>query len=489
MVFSSYEFIFLFLPIVLIVYYLMSNWKDKMYQHLFLVAASLFFYGYFNISYLIIMLASIIVNYVLAKAMSIIRLKAINNSGTADKDKAFTLKVLLTIGILFNIGMLGYYKYYDFFIENINAVLGTEFVLKHILLPLGISFFTFQQFSFLISIYKGEEKLENFVDYCLFVTFFPQLVAGPIVLYSEMMPQFTDESRRKLNFDHFSKGIYIFVIGFFKKTVIADTVALFVNNGLTNVWEHNAATAWITALSYTVQIYFDFSGYSDMAIGLGKLFNIDLPANFLSPYKSKSITEFWRRWHITLGRALSTYVYIPLGGNRKGKVRTYINLFVTFLASGLWHGANWTFVIWGIMHGICIVFERVTKKTLEKIPGFIRIAATFFLVNFFWVLFRADNIGQAMDVYKGMVNFSNISMASLLPLTADNLIGFPALVNMVYILGMLGILYIIVFCTENTIERAKGFSPTVKRLVFTVVLLSISIIHLSRESIFIYFNF
>jgi alginate O-acetyltransferase complex protein AlgI len=307
MVFSSYVFIFAFLPVVLSVYYALSRLKNGIYQRLFLIAASLFFYGYYNTKYLILITASIAVNYGIALAIQTHRAKA--------------GRLFLVVGILFNVGLIGYFKYYDFFVENINAVFGCSFTLRRLLLPLGISFFTFQQLSFLISVWRGEEKVERFRDYCIFVTFFPQLVAGPIVLYSEMIPQFRDERRRFFHPDRFASGIWLFTVGLFKKAVIADTLALFADNGF-GMTGLGLAAGWITAISYTLQIYFDFSGYSDMAVGLGRMFNVDIPFNFRSPYRSESISEFWRRWHITLGRALSTYVYKPLGGNRRGLART-----------------------------------------------------------------------------------------------------------------------------------------------------------------------
>ena len=307
MVFSSYIFLFAFLPLVLLGYYLLSRLKDPIYQRLFLIGASLFFYGYFNPSYLLIIVVSIFVNYLLAACIS------------GGKGKFQT--VCFWLGVLFNVGLLGYFKYRDFFVENINALFHTSFLLKHIALPLGISFFTFQQLSFLVSIRKGEECLERFDDYCIFVLFFPQLVAGPIVLYSEMIPQFKDPRRRYWNWDNAAAGAYIFTVGLFKKAVIADTLALFVDTGFGSS-SLGFCAAWATALSYTFQVYFDFSGYSDMAVGLGKLFNIDIPFNFRSPYRSESIGVFWRRWHITLSRALQSYVYFPLGGSRAGKLRT-----------------------------------------------------------------------------------------------------------------------------------------------------------------------
>jgi len=264
----------------------------------------LLFYGYFNIYYLIIIISSIIVNYFIAFTIK---------PGRDNK------KIFLILGILFNIGLLGYFKYYDFFVDNINTTFNASYNLKYLILPLGISFFTFQQFSFLLSIYKQEEVIEGFVDYCLFVTFFPQLVAGPIVTYSEMIPQFKEKNRRYYNPDNFSIGVYTFTIGLFKKIVLADTFALFVDNGYNMAGRLDSLSSLLVILAYTFQIYFDFCGYSEMAIGLGKMFNIDLPINFNLPYLSASIREFWMRWHITLGRALGQFVYKPLGGNRKGK--------------------------------------------------------------------------------------------------------------------------------------------------------------------------
>lgn len=472
MVFSSYVFIFAFLPVTLVTYFMLSK-KNLALQHVFLVSASLFFYAFFNLSYLLIIVASIVANYILAKAMVAFGKHS---------------KTVLLIGILFNIGMLAYYKYYDFFVENINVAFGSDFVLKHILLPLGISFFTFQQFSFLISVYKGEEKIENFIDYSLFVSFFPQLVAGPIVLYGEMIPQFTAEENRFVNYDNVARGLYMFSIGLFKKVVIADSVALFANNGF-EITDIGFSAAWLTAFSYSLQIYFDFSGYSDMAIGLGKMFNINIPRNFISPYKSESMTEFWRRWHITLGRALSTYVYIPLGGSRKGKVRTYRNLLVTFLVSGLWHGADWTFVLWGVLHGMCCVFERLFSNLLLKIPRAIKIPTTFLLVNFLWVLFRAPNFATAQSIYRGMFNVVNLDVSQISSLVFDGWINFPKIVDIVHIIVVLGILYFIVFRARNSLERFEVFSPTVNTMLSTVLLLCVSVIHLSRENVFIYFNF
>lgn len=477
MVFSSYVFICVFLPIVLIGYHLLSKVKNGVFQKMFLIAASLFFYGYYNVWYLFIIVASIAVNYIVA---------SIINKSVASSNKKRTFLVL---GIVFNVGLIGYFKYFDFFIESINQIFGTDFFIHNILLPLGISFFTFQQLSFLISVYKCEETVGNLIDYIVFVTFFPQLVAGPIVLYSEMISQFKDKSRRYFNLDNFRKGIYFFSVGLFKKAVVADSLAIFVDNGF-GMSDMGLVAAWATSLSYTLQIYFDFSGYSDMAMGLGYMFNIELPFNFLSPYKSRSIGEFWRKWHMTLGRALSTYIYRPMGGNRKGLPRTCLNLMITFLVSGLWHGAGWTFIAWGALHGLFIVIERIVgEQRLERIPKFIRIAVTFLIVNGLWVLFRADTFEKAIDVWKGMVNFRTIGLNQLADIAFDSLINFPSVVDYIYVIGLIVLLLVIVFIAKNSAERMKNILSKKRGAVLCAILLIVSLIAVGRNSVFIYFNF
>jgi len=460
---------------VLIGYYLLSHVKNSAWQRLFIILASLFFYGYQNVKYLALILASIAVNYLVALAIQ--------------KKQQGGAKPFLILGVLFNVLLIGYYKYYDFFIENINLVAGTDFVLKRIMLPLGISFFTFQQLSFLVSVYQGEEKVERLRDYALFVLFFPQLVAGPIVLYSEMIPQFKDEQRRYFNAENFASGIYIFAMGLFKKAVLADSLCVFADNGfaLENL---GLAAAWATTLSYTLQIYFDFSGYSDMAVGLGKMFNIDIPFNFRSPYQSESITEFWKRWHITLGRALATYVYKPLGGNRKGLTRTCINLLLTFLVSGFWHGASWTFILWGGLHGVFRVAERLLGKQREMVPRAIRVFVTFMVVNALWVLFRAEDIGQTMEIYRGMVAFSNINLEQLNLVMGETAnINFPVTFDILYISSILAALLAVVFGCKNSAACLEQYKPTSRTAITAAALVAVGLLCLSRESVFIYFNF
>ena len=480
MVFSSYIFIFAFLPLVLLGFYLLPRLiaapgRLRKAQNLLLIAASLVFYGYFNVSYLLLIAASILVNYLLALAIQNGRRQQL-------------VKLCFVVGVLFNVLLIGYFKYYDFFIENINFLFRGSFALKHLLLPLGISFFTFQQLSFLVSVYKKEEQVEDFISYCVFVLFFPQLVAGPIVLYSEMIPQFKDESRCRFDSDNLARGIYMFCIGFFKKAVVADTLALFVDNGYAQS-SLGLAAAWAVSLCYTLQIYFDFSGYSDMAIGLGKMFNIDLPWNFLSPYQSESFTVFWRRWHITLGRALSSYIYKPLGGSRRGRARTFLNTMATFLISGLWHGAAWTFVLWGGIHGLFVAGEKLLGDRLERVPKALRVGLTFLLVNVLWVLFRAESFSQAGMVYSGMLSFGSLNLGQLAALVLDNSFDFPTIVDIAYLFSLLAVLLAVVFRCRSSRLLLEQFRCSGRSLAFTVFLFCFSVLHLSRGSIFIYFNF
>lgn len=474
MVFSSYLFVLIFLPVTLLLYFGLSKAESPKYQKVFLIFASLFFYGFYNPKYLPIIIISIAVNYYAAG-------KILANTGNAKK-------IWFIAGVVFNVALLGYFKYRNFFIDSINTVFKTGFAAKSLLLPLGISFFTFQQLVFLVSAEQGRETAVNLPDYSLFVLFFPQLVSGPIVLYGEMTLQFNDSSRRYFNKDNLAKGIYIFTIGLFKKAVIADSFALLADNGF-SCTELGLIPAWVTSLSYTIQIYFDFSGYSDMAVGIGKMFNYDIPANFDSPYLSESITSFWRRWHITLGRALSTCVYIPLGGNRKGITRTCINLLLTFAVSGIWHGAAWTFVVWGVMHGVFTVIERIHGNTIQKINKTVRIILTFLIVNALWVLFRAESFDKAIMVYGGMLSFANLNLPQLQDIVLNGYLNYPAAVDYVYIIAMLALAFYLIFKHKNSTALYNSFRANTRSSICTAVMLSVSLIYMSRESIFIYFNF
>ena len=469
MLFSSYEFLFCFLPITIIGYYLILNAKKVNMARGWLVIASLFFYGWFNIKYLPIIIVSILINFAIGKGIK-----------KEDKYK----KIYFIIGATFNVGLLCYFKYYDFFVENVNVLFKTNWTLKHLLLPLGISFVSFQQLSYLIDVYKGETKDYSLLNFSLFVTFFPQLIAGPIVLHSEIMPQFDDKEKQRLNWDNIASGIFMFSIGFFKKLVIADSFAVWATNGFDSTASLTFYQGWFVSLAYTMQIYFDFSGYSDMAVGIGKIFNIDLPANFLSPYKSTSISEFWRRWHITLGRALSTYVYKPLGGNRKGRVKTYINLLLTFLVSGLWHGAAWTFVFWGLLHGIASVIDRLFRDNNWKINKYVSWFLTFMFVNCAWVFFRAATFERAFEILKAMFSIPSGGAFNMAGIITN---GSIIIIGLVYILLVISLVVTLSF--KNTYELAETFDYTTINTVYVVILMMIGISFMPRISPFIYFNF
>jgi D-alanyl-lipoteichoic acid acyltransferase DltB (MBOAT superfamily) len=323
----------------------------------------------------------------------------------------FSKKSILVFGIISNIILLAYFKYSDFFIENFNLALGTKIELLQLALPLAISFFTFQQIAYLVDSYRRETQEYDFLNYAVFVTFFPQLIAGPIVHHKEMMPQFADIRSKLINYKNILMGLFIFSIGLFKKVVIADAFAKWATAGFDHAQTLNLIEAWATSLSYTFQLYFDFSGYTDMAIGLALLFNIKLPINFNSPYKALDIQDFWRRWHITLSRFLRDYIYIPLGGNRKGSFRTYTNLLATFMLGGIWHGAGWTFLFWGFLHGIALVFHRGWKIYGFTMPKLLAWFITFNFINIAWVFFRAKEWDDAMKVLSGMSGVSGVVLS------------------------------------------------------------------------------
>lgn len=428
MLFNSYIFIFVFLPIVLLGFHLIGKRGHHRIAISWLIGASLFFYGWWNPAYLGLILASIIFNYAVGVSLG----------GRASK-------LTLVFGVTVNLGLIGYFKYANFFIDNFNAAINANINIEQIILPLAISFFTFQQITYLVDSYRGLTKEYNFLHYCLFVTFFPQLIAGPIVHHKEMLPQFANDGLYRLKSSHLAVGITIFVFGLFKKVVFADNIAIFATpvfdaaeSGLTlTLFE-----AWGGALAYTFQLYFDFSGYSDMAIGIARMFGVVLPVNFYSPYKANSIIEFWHRWHITLSRFLRDYLYFPLGGNRKGKLRRYVNLMITMLLGGLWHGAGWTFIVWGFLHGMYL-FINHGWRTLENMVfkqenknGFAQNIfgrlITFIAVVIAWVTFRAESLDGAINMYTAMFGYNGIS----LPNSAESVLG-----NLSESLSLLGIKY------------------------------------------------
>lgn len=459
---------------------------------------SLWFYGYFNTYYLFIIIASILINYLISYLLTFCKTRRANQFG-------------LFAGVAANLAILFYFKYYDFFIENINYVFRADFNLKHILLPLGISFFTFQQLSFIIDRCTGKTEHYSFINYAAFVTFFPQLIAGPIVLYKEIIPQFDDLSRRNFDISSFARGISLFVIGLSKKVLLADVLALVTNFGFEQTYFLDSPSTLLVILSYTFQIYFDFSGYSDMAIGLGYMFNVQLPVNFNSPYKACSVKELWQRWHMTLSRFFVTYVYIPLGGSKKGKARTILNTMVIFSLSGLWHGANWTYVAWGVMQGLLVIWDNLgiigVRGSQEKnpsrfyIPRWLGWFFTFSFFNLSLFFFRSESMAHAFQMFKNLFSFRNTGYIHKLVINMDipEFYIFKQAVTM-FAPEMLPVAYIILFLL---ILIASAFILTRKNALqivetadygsgfcwFIVILFIWSLISFSQVSTFIYFNF
>ena len=365
-----------------------------------------------------------------------------------------------------------------------------------LLLPLGISFFTFQQVSYLADCYHGKVPRYALSEYALFVTFFPQLIAGPIVLHSEVIPQFMDKGNRRFQSENFAKGLTAFSFGLAKKVLLADTFAKAVDAGYSNVGSLGTANALIVMLCYTFQIYFDFSGYCDMATGIGKFFNIDIPMNFNSPYRAKTITEFWSRWHMTLTRFFTAYIYIPLGGNRKGLCRTCCNVMVVFLVSGIWHGANWTFILWGILHGAASVITRIFREKIEGWHPAFSWLCTFSFVNVAWIFFRADSISQAIEFVRQIYNLnftpvlSEIRDAFLLP-EFGWLLDRMGKRGYSYMLWAGFLIFGLSACLQmkNTNERLEGFRYRASSAVMCGILSVWSVLSLSGVSVFLYWNF
>lgn len=410
MLFTSAFFFCGYLPLAFLVYYLLGRRSPECAAG-WLFVASVAFYGYWMPEFTFLLLSSIVWNFWVGSNIG--KLEPI--SGTAENRRL--AKIWLIAGISVDLGVLAYFKYAGFFVANLNILLGTDWSLGRIILPIGISFFTFTQIAFLADSYLKGTKEYKFIHFGLFVTYFPHLIAGPVLHHAQMMPQFKERETYRLNVPNISAGLLIFSIGLFKKVVLADGISPYADavfNAAEAGIQPDMIEAWVGALAYTFQLYFDFSGYSDMAIGLSWMFNVRLPYNFNSPYKALNISDFWRRWHMTLSAFLRDYLYIPLGGNKKGTVRRYINLLATMILGGLWHGANWTFVFWGTLHGVYLVINHAFQKlegkgmvTLRASPPF-RLSAwalTFISAVVAWIFFRANDFPSAIRVLSGMSMF------------------------------------------------------------------------------------
>lgn len=490
MPFNSYIFVLAFLPLTVIGYFLLNKVKVTCAADIFLFAASLVFYGYYNHSYVLFLVVSIVVNYLVA---TLIRVGKIHR------------KLLLICGFVFDLGVLIIFKYYNFFIGSLNSTFGTSIQLLNIMLPIGISFYTFQQISYIVDTYKNPGGGYSLLEYAKYVSFFPYILEGPIAYHHEIIPQFQDINRRKIDYDNLAKGLWLFAIGMGKKVIIADSLGLLVDDSFAHIGNLGTVKACIVMLSYTMQIYFDFSGYCDMATGVAKMFNIDLPLNFNSPYKALSISDFWKRWHMTLTRFFTKYVYIPLGGNRQGDVRTYLNMLIVFLISGLWHGANWTFVLWGIAHGIASAVTRLLEKktTLLKpsksiLKKVVFWCGTFLFVNLAWVMFRSDSVADAMLFYKQIFSFNMVAVdqqfiqltltdgvklvGKLVPLIGEIIIG-----NWLWILLVVAVMFSIII--NNEYVKIEEWKPNALKTCFVSIILVYCILSFSGISSFMYWNF
>ena len=477
MLFPSVEFIFAFLPIVLTVYFILLR-RNVLLKNIWLFAASLFFYAFGEGSFILLMLGEILLDYLLALFL--------NRS-----QKRWARRALLSIAIISNIGILGIFKYASFVcVDILHLPPDAVGIAADIHLPLGISFFTFQALSYVLDVYMGKvDATDSFLNVGLYVSFFPQLVAGPIVRFTDIADAINN---RKESIDGFSSGVVRFLIGLSKKVLIANNMALVADAAwkliIGDRLEASVAMAWLGAISYTLQIYFDFSGYSDMAIGLGKIFGFDFPENFKHPYIATSLTEFWRRWHISLSSWFRDYVYIPLGGSRRGEARTYINLMIVWLLTGIWHGANYTFVVWGLLYGILLMIEKVIcahkairkQSLIQKIAGRIY---TMIVVTLAWVIFRSDSINDAVIYILGMFGRGSgklVDRVFVAYLKQNICFYIPAIIGCMPILESLELK----FGEKNPIYNV-AFGAT----VLAGFVISVSYIINNGYNPFIYFNF
>lgn len=452
MVFSSITFLFIFLPITLLLYYV---GKSTTYKNVVLLSASLLFYAWGEPIYVVLMMISILLNYYIGKDLGRKRSK-----GT------------LVFGVIVNLLILGYFKYAGFLVDSINNLTGFEINIRAVALPIGISFYTFQAMSYIIDVYRGSRAQEKLLPFAVYITMFPQLIAGPIVRYEDIERQLTV---RVINANNFREGVFIFIKGLAKKVILANCLGK-LHETVLAMPEMSVLSAWLGAIAYTIQIFNDFSGYSDMAIGLGKMMGFDFPVNFDKPYRSLSVTEFWRRWHISLSTWFREYVYIPLGGNRKGVFRQIINLLIVWMLTGLWHGAAWNFVLWGAYYGVLLILEKfVFAKVQEKLPKVIRFILTIFIVIIGWVFFFSSSLTEAIGYLGAMFDFGGTVVDSQ---------------GLFYLCGY-GLLLVIGFLPAAIGLGKLHKAPVVIKWIVYVLLFVLSVAFLISESYnpFLYFRF
>ena len=474
MLFNSLEFLFIFLPIVFIVYFALVKTKLIKFSNLWLLISSLYFYSYYNIKILPIILSSIVFNYIAGIFIQ-------------KNENEKTKKLLFVLAILGNLFLLCYFKYFNFLIETINSLSLVHFDTMKVFLPLGISFFTFQQIAYVTDVYKGEIKTTNFIDYALFVSFFPQLIAGPICTYQELIPQFQDFSKKIFTRENIYRGIFLITIGLLKKVVLADNFTNFIQDVIHLEAMTEFYTSWAFAFSVAIQGYFDFSGYCDMALGIAYLFNIQLPINFDSPYKSKDISDYWRRWHITMGRFLKYHVYIPMGGSRRGTLRTYWNLFFIFVVVGIWHGANWCCILYGCINGFLVCINKFWRQHNIHINDYLAILITFITMVSIAPLMMIKQVHQYFMAAKSMIGLSFISLPNQIQ-NFDLIFSNPNLkLNTILFVSSL----IIIFCFKNSNELAEKYvkSPNIIYTILLSAIFVVSALSITKGSEFIYFQF
>lgn len=472
MIFTSYSF-FIFLIVVLLVYRLLNYLKLVPVAKIWLILASFYFYAQGAKEFLPFFMGSVFFNYIIGSTLIV----------TEDKRNR---KFLLALGLIQNLGLLGYFKYANFFVENYNFITKSNFDLGTIILPIGISFFTFQLIAYLVDCYRGETKEYSVIDYLLFITFFPQLIVGPIVHHKDMVPQFESEQQSKFNKENFFLGLFIFSIGCGKKVMLADPLTSYAKNFFASVNDFNSLDAWLSSLSYTLSYYFDLSGYADMAIGMGLLFNVRLPENFNSPYKARNFREYWQRWHMTLSRFLSNYVFRSVFKKGSGSFNFYFAVMTTFFVSGFWHGAGWQFIIWGIVNGIFVCMAHFMIRRKWSLPKPLAWFLTFLGVVGTRILFVSHGMKSAMDVYRKLFDFSifaNMNFKDIL-YTLGKFVSYNGYTILILIIAM-GI----AFFAKNTREITEDFTLEYKHAVVIGVLLVISLLQMTIVSDFLYFQF
>lgn len=482
MLFNSYAFLLIFMPAVLLAMTMLRRFDHSDYIVPLLSLASLAFYAYWDPRYVPLLLGSILFNFLVGTALT-------------RRPDAGPRNLILTAGLVANLALLGYLKYAGFFAENLNSLLGAQIGVVRVVLPLGVSFFTFTQIEYLVDAWRGKALKYSLGEYVLFVSFFPHLIAGPILCHREVIPQFK-HNLQQWSDEAFAVGCVFFALGLFKKVIIADSLAPWANEAFASVGSLTLVDAWAGALAYTFQLYFDFSGYSDMAVGLALMLNIRIPYNFDSPYKSFSIIEFWRRWHITLSNFLRDYLYIPLGGSRRGPARQIANLFATMLLGGMWHGAGWTFIAWGAWHGMLLSLNHVWRRTRRKLSPLLAWSTTFIAVVLGWVVFRSPSMHAAAQYLSSMAGFNGV----LLPTKYAAVFGRMKLPGVRYgelaalsgnrlELLLLAALLVFVVVLPNTQQLAERMKPQPRWAFFVAACFLVGFLMVGRVAPFLYYQF